>query len=624
MKTKFSKLLFLMLAIAFIFPSSTFAYWRDREDTIDPEKEGYSITLESNEFNIVTDTKLEVIIEPSDNLKISNIDGYNFTYGKEGDKWFLYPNSIYLDRERDNQIKIEFEKNNDPNQYFTKVFEITYTNPYNVKFYPEYSLSGEETQVIGILDRFSNNVNDLYLTELSPPRNVNITSGRRSRFGSIIVHSNVPSNSYSLEYRLEFLTDSNKYFTDTFDYEVRDEITSTRTFLCAFIDFDESKYIEVKEGEQLEEIDSINPYPNNDYEFEGWYIFDEQLKDTNIKYNFDDPVSSNVILYPKYKYIARPIDPDPEYPIPDPEYPIPEDNDFDPLIDKILDSKKFNDFIDKKLNEKISNDLVTQKQLSELKAEILETIKKSSTTETVYVESEIELELDKILSEFSTNIKNELKAEIIKELNKELNNSNLSNKLRITKPYIQGYDDFTFRPNNSITRAEVAEIIANILVDNNLDKKNTNILFSDVKNSDWFYDSVSMVTRNNIFNGYPEGNFLPSNKMTRSELITVAARLAGLDPAKGNSLNLPNNHWAIEYVQSAKEANWLGLYSTMSDNYGGDITRGEVVYIMNRALNNIPNENYIKNNINDLDDFIDISPNDKFYYEIINAANFIK
>ena len=57
-------------------------------------------------------------------------------------------------------------------------------------------------------------------------------------------------------------------------------------------------------------------------------------------------------------------------------------------------------------------------------------------------------------------------------------------------------------------------------------------IFSDVMETDWFYDAVSYAHTNGFFNGTSKTTFSPSGTMTRGMFVTVLGRMAGVDTAK--------------------------------------------------------------------------------------------
>lgn len=94
---------------------------------------------------------------------------------------------------------------------------------------------------------------------------------------------------------------------------------------------------------------------------------------------------------------------------------------------------------------------------------------------------------------------------------------------------IKGVDADNFAPDRAITRAEFAAIIIGALGITESGKTNK---FSDVKESEWFYGTVSTVYEYGIISGYEDGSFKPDKVITREEAMAIIARamkLAGID-----------------------------------------------------------------------------------------------
>ncbi len=89
--------------------------------------------------------------------------------------------------------------------------------------------------------------------------------------------------------------------------------------------------------------------------------------------------------------------------------------------------------------------------------------------------------------------------------------------------YIDGYEDGTFRPNQYITREEAAAILVKmtgIKGDGNLNIKDVNEV------SDWAKEYIDAASDNGILVGYEDGTYKPKSSMTRAEAVTMLARLS--------------------------------------------------------------------------------------------------
>lgn len=148
-------------------------------------------------------------------------------------------------------------------------------------------------------------------------------------------------------------------------------------------------------------------------------------------------------------------------------------------------------------------------------------------------------------------------------------------------PYMSGYENGTFRPNNSITRAEVAQVLYNLLA---AKPPVTTSPFPDVKFDSWYGKAVSALEKSGILKGYENGTFRPGNSITRAEFV---AALWACFPAKTGTVSFTDvdeDFWAYPYIASACSYGWIHGYEDNTFRPKNAITRAEVVTILNAAL----------------------------------------
>ena len=151
--------------------------------------------------------------------------------------------------------------------------------------------------------------------------------------------------------------------------------------------------------------------------------------------------------------------------------------------------------------------------------------------------------------------------------------------------YINGYPDGTVCPDGNITRAEVATIFFRLLKDSN---KNVTVQnnFPDIPNDIWYTQAVDYLTKIGILQGYDDGTFRPNQSITRAEFAAIASRFDDFV----NGVNSPfsdvsdPNYWAYGSILSAYEKGWVTGYPDGTFKPTGNITRAEVVTIVNKIL----------------------------------------
>ena len=150
--------------------------------------------------------------------------------------------------------------------------------------------------------------------------------------------------------------------------------------------------------------------------------------------------------------------------------------------------------------------------------------------------------------------------------------------------YIIGYTDGTVRPNNNITRAEVATIFFRLLTDDaraNYDTKTST--FSDVANGQWYTRAIATLANAKIVTGDPDGKFRPNDAITRAEMAAIIARFGDLKDG-GKTFSDISGHWAAKYIELAASNGWITGDPDGKFRPNDAITRAETAAMINRVL----------------------------------------
>lgn len=150
--------------------------------------------------------------------------------------------------------------------------------------------------------------------------------------------------------------------------------------------------------------------------------------------------------------------------------------------------------------------------------------------------------------------------------------------------YVIGYTDGTIRPNNDISRAEVATIFFRLLTDEAREQYTTTAgNFTDVKAGMWCNRAIATLTNMGIIKGYTDGSFQPNKSITREELATIIARFAKLD-VNTKTFSDINGHWAQKNIELAAGNGWINGYEDGTFRPNNNITRAETFAMINRVL----------------------------------------
>ena len=150
--------------------------------------------------------------------------------------------------------------------------------------------------------------------------------------------------------------------------------------------------------------------------------------------------------------------------------------------------------------------------------------------------------------------------------------------------YVIGYTDGTIRPNNDISRAEVATIFFRLLTDEAREQYTTTAgNFTDVKAGMWCNRAIATLTNMGIIKGYTDGSFQPNKSITRAELAPIIARFAKLD-VNTKTFSDINGHWAQKNIELAAGNGWINGYEDGTFRPNNNITRAETFAMINRVL----------------------------------------
>ena len=147
-----------------------------------------------------------------------------------------------------------------------------------------------------------------------------------------------------------------------------------------------------------------------------------------------------------------------------------------------------------------------------------------------------------------------------------------------------GYSDQTFRPNQPLSRAELAVLL--VKAKDFKIKKPKSRSFKDVSPNVWIAPYIDLAVKHKYMSGYPNKTFLPNKGITRAEAAIIFAQYGGLEVKKAVT-NKPFNdvsitHWAATSITAVKQAGYFEYLGQQFDpkKY---ITRAEIAEILSRT-----------------------------------------
>lgn len=160
--------------------------------------------------------------------------------------------------------------------------------------------------------------------------------------------------------------------------------------------------------------------------------------------------------------------------------------------------------------------------------------------------------------------------------------------------YLNGYPDGSIRPEAGITRAEAAAVIFRLLEDDvraaALDSVSS---YSDVSAESWYGVPAATLENLGVFTGYPDGTFRPDENITRAEFAALLARFFDYEAEyAGVFEDVGAESWYADYVQAAHDIGLIEGYGG-EFRPAAPVTRAEAAAIVNRALGRVPHAEHL-------------------------------
>ena len=161
-------------------------------------------------------------------------------------------------------------------------------------------------------------------------------------------------------------------------------------------------------------------------------------------------------------------------------------------------------------------------------------------------------------------------------------------------PYIVGYDDNVFGPELPISREEVSAIFARLIANNIYMDKDYDTSFPDVPEG-WSKSYIGYLEGFNVVTGYEDGTFHPQDYITRAEMAVMMAKAEGYDISgymSSDEIEFPDvdegySTWAIKAIKYLTDAGIMEGYTDGTFRPNRPITRAETVATVNRVLANM-------------------------------------
>ncbi|NQX61313.1 cadherin-like beta sandwich domain-containing protein [Paenibacillus qinlingensis] len=158
----------------------------------------------------------------------------------------------------------------------------------------------------------------------------------------------------------------------------------------------------------------------------------------------------------------------------------------------------------------------------------------------------------------------------------------------VAQGWVAGYPDGSFHPEREVTRAEFVQLLAKSLGWKQPEAGSLPG-YADVDDIGlWARPAISMALQLGIINGYEDGSFRPNRSLTRAEMTMLIVRSLGLTVEMNQSTSFADNSsipsWALAYIAEAAKQ---GLVNGLDNNLFGPnstATRAQAVVILTRLM----------------------------------------
>lgn len=155
--------------------------------------------------------------------------------------------------------------------------------------------------------------------------------------------------------------------------------------------------------------------------------------------------------------------------------------------------------------------------------------------------------------------------------------------------YVQGYPDGTVKPAGNITRAETAAILFRLMDDaSRKTYYSTKSGFRDVATGSWYNTYVATLNNAGVITDSANGYFRPNEAITRAELAAMLAKFSETTGAANYFNDVSAKYWAANAIAICAKLGWITGYPDGTFRPDKNVTRAELMAMINRATGRAP------------------------------------
>ena len=155
--------------------------------------------------------------------------------------------------------------------------------------------------------------------------------------------------------------------------------------------------------------------------------------------------------------------------------------------------------------------------------------------------------------------------------------------------YVQGYPDGTVKPAGNITRAETAAILFRLMDDaSRKTYYSTKSGFRDVASGSWYNTYVATMNNAGVITDSSNGYFRPNEAITRAELAAMLAKFSETTGTANYFNDVSASYWAANAIAICAKLGWITGYPDGTFRPDRNVTRAELMAMINRATGRAP------------------------------------
>lgn len=189
------------------------------------------------------------------------------------------------------------------------------------------------------------------------------------------------------------------------------------------------------------------------------------------------------------------------------------------------------------------------------------------------------------------------------------------------KAYVSGCTATTFAPTGTLTRAEAAQMLYELMTEQAHKQYDcSGNGFSDVPAGQWYTVAVSTLANAGAINGCGDGTFHPNQAISRAQFVTILAGIYGVNASGGMPFSDVGRSWYYDAVATAYANGWVSGFTDGTFHPNQTITRAEAVSILNRVLGRSCDLTFVQAHAQAASHFADVMPDAWYYADVIEAS----